>query len=37
MMDHLVSQFDYFRNLKEGNKADIFEYKDPCDFSISKN
>jgi len=37
MMAHLQTQFEPFMKEKEGNKAEIFEYHDPVDKSISKN
>ncbi|CAD8049364.1 unnamed protein product [Paramecium sonneborni] len=37
MMEHLKTKFQYFEQLKEGNKADIYDYTDPVDQSVSKN
>jgi len=37
VMEHLKSQFQKFESLTPGNKADVFEYKDPVDGSVSKN
>mmetsp|Transcript_14525 Transcript_14525/g.12332 ORF Transcript_14525/g.12332 Transcript_14525/m.12332 type:complete len:476 (+) Transcript_14525:354-1781(+) len=37
VMEHLPTQFSKFESLKEGNKADIFDYTDPVDGSVSKN
>ncbi|EGR28798.1 phosphoglucomutase 2, putative [Ichthyophthirius multifiliis] len=37
VMKHLEGQFEYFKGLQEGNKADIFNYTDPVDGSVSKN
>lgn len=34
-MDHLKSKFDFFKGLKEGNTATIFDYVDPVDGSVS--
>lgn len=36
-MAHLETQFEYFKGLQAGNTADIFNYTDPVDGSISKN
>jgi len=37
MMEHLETQFEGFMKEEEGNNAEIFEYLDPVDKSISKN
>ncbi|CAK62173.1 unnamed protein product (macronuclear) [Paramecium tetraurelia] len=37
MMEHLKTKFQYFEQLKQGNKADIYDYVDPVDQSVSKN
>lgn len=37
MMAHLEGQFQSFRDECVGNKAEIFEYLDPVDGSVSKN
>jgi len=37
MMEHLKTKFEFFDKLKEGNKADVFDYTDPVDKSVSKN
>lgn len=37
VMAHLETQFEYFKGLQAGNTADIFNYTDPVDGSISKN
>lgn len=36
-MQHLTTQFDHFNQLQAGNKADVFDYTDPVDKSVSKN
>ncbi|KAL4468805.1 hypothetical protein ABPG74_005308 [Tetrahymena malaccensis] len=37
VMAHLETQFKYFEGLQKGNVADIFNYTDPVDGSVSKN
>lgn len=37
MMDLLHTKFSEFESLKEGNKADVFDYTDPIDKSVSPN
>ncbi|KRX05018.1 Carboxypeptidase-like, regulatory domain [Pseudocohnilembus persalinus] len=37
VMTHLQNQFQHFNSLKEGNKAEVFDYTDPVDNSVSKN
>ena len=37
VMTLLKTKFAYFNGLKEGNKADIFDYTDPVDKSVSNN
>jgi len=36
-MEHLKTKFADFEKLEAGNKADIYEYTDPVDKSVSKN
>jgi phosphoglucomutase len=37
VMEHLKTQFKAFEESQAGNKADIYEYTDPVDHSVSKN
>ena len=37
LMEHLKTQFQYFVSLKAGNTADVYDYTDPVDKSVSKN
>ncbi len=34
---NLIDNFEFFTKLKDGNKAEVFEYTDPVDNSVSKN
>jgi len=37
VMEYLKTQFKTFETLKVGNRADVYEYTDPVDKSVSKN